>query len=85
MSHLFWPGSGLQVGQVLRASSGLLGSAKAEGRRARRKMDVNMDFMVGDCLDTSLMVVVVRWFDLDRFLVGKVVKWDFVLESEVED
>lgn len=79
MSHLFLPGSGLQVEQVSRASSWLLGSAKAEGRRARSKMEVNMDFMIEDWLDRGLIVVVVRWFDLDCFLVGEAVKWDFVV------
>lgn len=51
MSHLFWPGSGLQVGHESRASSGLVGCPKAEGRRARRKKGVKMDFMVEDWLD----------------------------------
>lgn len=57
MSHRFWPGSGLQLGHTLRASSGLVGCARAEGRRARRTREVMMDFMFVDCLDSGLAVM----------------------------
>lgn len=59
MSHVFWPGSGLQVGHESRVSRALVGCAKVEGRRARRRREVKMVFMVEDWLNWVLLVVVV--------------------------
>lgn len=79
MSHLFLPGWGSQVGHVLRVSSGLVGCAKAKGRRARRTTGVKMDFMVVRMLGFGMGVMVVlvtlrvvRMFKIDdSFFVWK--------------